>query len=202
MPKSNFNHFLNECDQFENIGIFNKNKSKLSFEQGTKSILNTHTNMFLNARNDSMATTAEKIVAATPPSIIELNSELAFPSLMSSSSLSTASTVSSSSSSSSSSSNAAPKKFKNFKDAIASVSSPKKQVKELKSLIMQPPVVKRPPPPLLVKKESEVIARMILAKNKNIADNVDEEDDEYDEDNKKHIQYNKTHYDDDGGSDY
>ena len=105
MPKSNFNHFLNECDHFENIGTFDKNKSKLSFEQGTRSDTNTntHTNMFLNARTNSMSTTAEK-VAAPLPSVVELNSELAFPSL-----------ISPSSSSSSTSASTAPKKFKNFK---------------------------------------------------------------------------------------
>jgi hypothetical protein len=183
MPKSNFNHFLNECDDFENIGTFNKNKSKLSFEQGTKLNSHSHTNMFLNT--NSMQT-AEKVVAASSPSVVELNSELAFPSLISSSSSTSAST--------------APKKFKNFKDAITSAPSPKKQVKELKPLVMQP-VVKRPvPPPLLVKKESEVFARKVLAKNINIADDDDDDDDEYGEEVKKN---NKTYYDDDdGGSDY
>ena len=197
MPKSNFNHFLNECDHFESIGTFNKNKSKLSFEQGTKSNSNTNANanMFLNARNDSMST-AEKVVATLPsPSIIELNSELAFPSLMSCSSTST------------SSSNIAPNKFKNFKDAISSIPSPKKQkqVKENKPLpnVEQPHTVsKRPPPPLLVKKESEVFARIVLAKTKNMDDNnIDEydDDDDYDADDKKH---NKTYYDDDSDCDY
>ena len=196
MPKSNFNHFLNECDHFENIGTFNKSKSKLSFEQGTKSNSNTNANanMFLNARNDSMST-AEKVVATLPsPSIIELNSELAFPSLMSCSSTST------------SSSNIAPNKFKNFKDAISSIPSPKKQkqVKENKPLpnVEQPHTVsKRPPPPLLVKKESEVFARIVLAKTKNMAaDDVDEDDDDdYDADDNKH---NKTYYEDDSDCDY
>ena len=199
MPKSNFNHFLNECDHFESIGTFNKNKSKLSFEQGTKSNTNADSNMFLNARNDSMST-AEKVVATLPsPSIIELNSELAFPSLMSSSASSTSSSIT------------APKKFKNFKDAISSVPSPKKQkqVKELKPLVpieQTHTVSKRPPPPLLVKKESEVFARIVLAKTKNMADNIDEYDDDYDaddkNDNKKHNKNNKTYYEDDSDCDY
>jgi hypothetical protein len=182
MPKSNFNHFLNECDHFENIGTFNKNKSKLSCEQGTKS----NTNMFLNA--NSMQT-AEKVAAAsvavTSPSIIELNSESAFPSLTTSST------------SSSTSASTAPKKFKNFKDAITSLPSPKKQVKEIKPLVMQS-VVKRPSIPLLVKKESEAFARKVLAKNINIADDDDDDDDEYGEEVK---QNNKTYYDDDDGDD-
>ncbi len=189
MPKSNFNHFLNECDHFENIGTFDKNKSKLSFEQGTTrsdTNTNTHTNMFLNARNDSMST-AEKVVATLPsPSIIELNSELAFPSLMSSSASSTSSSIT------------APKKFKNFKDAIVSAPSPKKQVKELTPLTIQP-VVKRPPPPLLVKKESDAFARKVLAKNNNIDDEIDEDDDEYGE---EEVKKNNTTYYDDGDSDY
>jgi hypothetical protein len=189
MPKSNFNHFLNECDDFKNIGTFDKNKSKLSFEQGTKLNSHSHTNIFLNA--NSMQT-AEKVVvaaAAASPSVIELKSELAFPSLISSS-------VSSSTSAST-----APKKFKNFKDAITSLPSPKKQVKELKPLVMQS-VVKRPvPPPLLVKKESEAFARKVLAKNINIADDdddVDDDDEEYGVEVKKN---NKTYYDDED-SDY
>jgi hypothetical protein len=194
MPKSNFNHFLNECDHFENIGTFDKNKSKLSFEQGTKSNTHTntnvHTNMFLNA--NSMQTAEKVIAAAASPSIIELNSETAFPSLLSSSI--------SSSISSSTSASTAPKKFKNFKDAIVSAPSPKKQVKELTPLTIQP-VVKRPPPPLLVKKESEAFARKVLAKNNNIDDDIDEDDDEYGEEEVK--KNNKTYYDyDDGDSDY
>lgn len=109
MPKSNFNHFLNECDHFENIGTFDKNKSKLSFEQGTKSNTltntNVHTNMFLNA--NSMQTAEKVIAAAASPSIIELNSETAFPSLLSSSI--------SSSISSSTSASTAPKNSKILK---------------------------------------------------------------------------------------
>ena len=184
MPKSNFNHFLNECDHFENIGTFDKNKSKLSFEQGTK--LNSHTNMFLNT--NSMQT-SEKVATVTSPSIIELNSETAFPSLLSSSM------------STSTSASTAPKKFKNFKDAIVSAPSPKKQVRELTPLTIPAPTVKRPPPPLLVKKESEAFARKVLAKNNNIDDDIDEDDDEYGEEEFK--KNNKTYYDDDDGdSDY
>jgi|688.fasta_scaffold257996_2 hypothetical protein len=182
MPKSNFNHFLNECDQFENIGTFNKNKSKLSFEQGTKS--NSHVNMFLNA--NSMQT-SEKVVAAVSPSVVELNSELAFPSL----------STSSSSSSSSLSTNGAPKKFKNFKDAIVSAPSPKKQIKApytpTPSVIIQPH--------LLVKKESENFARKMLAKNKNIINDDDNDDDDDDIDNDVD-KPNKTYYDDNSDSDY
>ena len=130
--------------------------------------------------------TSEKVATVTSPSILELNSELAFPSLSSS--------ISTSSTSTSASTSTAPKKFKNFKDAIASVPSPKKQVKELKPLAIQPVVL-----PLLVKKESEAFARKVLAKHINIADDDDDDDDdEYVEEVKKN---NKTYYDDDGGSD-
>lgn len=179
MPKSNFNHFLNECDQFENIGTFNKNKSKLSFEQGTKS--NSHVNMFLNA--NSMQS-SEKIVAAASPSVVELNSELAFPSLSSSYS----------SSSSSLSTNGAPKKFKNFKDAIVSAPSPKKQIK----VPYTPPPSVIIQPHLLVKKESENFARKMLAKNKNIINDDDDDDDDIDNDVDKP---DKIYYDD-SDSDY
>jgi hypothetical protein len=144
--------------------------------------------MFLNARTNSMSTTAEKVAATLPSPSIELNSELAFPSLISSSI----------SSSSSRSASIAPKKFKNFKDAIVSAPSPKKQVKELTPLTIPTPTVRRPPPPLLVKKESEAFARKVLAKHNNIDDDIDEDDDEYGE---EEVKKNNTTYYDDGDSD-
>jgi hypothetical protein len=105
-------------------------------------------------------------------SVVEINNET-FPSL-------TSTTVTAATTAS-----GIPKKFKNFKDAICAsapeiplTQSPTKQ-KQTRALPNS-----AIPPPMVVKRDSEIYAKKILAKTKNIARFYDDDDDDGDDDNR------------------
>jgi len=183
MPKSNFNHFLNECDHFTNIGTY-KNKSKISFEPEKKS------NMFISSNISNANVLSNSCLEKTTEMHSLQNNNENFPSLSSSSS--------SSASFLSDSKTISEVKFKNFKDAIISAPSPTKMKKLAASAapIQQVSAPQFFPPPLLVKKESEIFKKKMLEKKKNI--NNDDDDDDNDDDD----DFNKTYYDDGNESDY
>jgi hypothetical protein len=149
------------------------------------SIKSVQTNIFKssgdNDSSHSFNSTQTATATATPTStsVVEINNET-FPSLTSARTTTAAAT---------NGGNSIPKKFKNFKDAIcasapapAPLMSPKKQ----KQTRMLP--ISTIPPPVVVKRDSELYAKKMLAKTKNIAafydddDNDDDNDDDCDDD--------------------
>jgi hypothetical protein len=94
-----------------------------------------------------------------------------------------------------------PQKFKNFKDAICASSehalSPTKQ-KQVKAMdVKQSSVAHYRPTPLAVKnvkKDSEMYAKKILAKTKNLAYDDDEDDGDYHSDDNTEESLYKSHY--------
>lgn len=238
MPKSNFNQFLDECEDFKTFE--SKKISKISFETNThnhndeyqcekqhqnrtvnassssetSSNATLSSNIFLsangqgqnrfstnrfnisehaharNTRRENKINMFKKMDAnktavqnydgsggasSSSSHTLEINNET-FPSLVSTSAVSSTTT-----------SNAVPQKFKNFKDAIcASVDEPvlsptkQKQIKVMAAL-KQPSVLHHPHPLAVkaVKKDSEMYAKKILAKTKNVAYDDDEDDDNY-----------------------
>jgi hypothetical protein len=107
----------------------------------------------------------------TSTQVVEINDET-FPSL-------TSTTVAAAKSSSSSSSSSVPKKFKNFKDAICAAAPPS-PTKQKQAQVLSTSAI---PLPMVVKRDSEVYAKKMLAKTKNISafyDDGDDDDGDYD----------------------
>lgn len=249
MPKSNFNQFLDECENFRTAE--NTSMSKISFETNppcdnqtnqnshshnhvkTLNTLNTFSsnlntrssssssssNMFLSKstnnsqgdrfdrfstnRNATLTTTTNATinvqtnifkktdgdnncfnqiptVTSLSMPIVEINNE-SFPSL-------TSTTVTAATTASSS----VPKKFKNFKDAIcASAPAPaltqsptkQKQTRALPNCTI---------PPMVVKRDSEMYAKKMLAKTKNLVAFYDNEDDGDDDDDNRDFNCNRN----------
>jgi hypothetical protein len=112
----------------------------------------------------------------TSTQVVEINNET-FPSL-------TSTTVAAAKSSSSSSS--VPKKFKNFKDAICAAAPPS-PIKQKQAQLLSTSAI---PLPMVVKRDSEVYAKKMLAKTKNISAFYDDgDDDDGDYDNKPMFNY-------------
>ena len=107
----------------------------------------------------------------TSTQVVEINNET-FPSL-------TSTTVAAAKSSSSSSSSV-PKKFKNFKDAICAAAPPS-PTKQKQAQVLSTSAI---PLPMVVKRDSEVYAKKMLAKTKNISAFYDDGDDDDDYDNR------------------
>ena len=251
MPKSNFNQFLDECEDFKTFE--SKKISKISFEINTQthhdpykcenqyqnqtvnvssssetsSNATLSSNIFLsangqgqngfstnrfntseNAKNtrrennnnnnnnnnmfkkmDANQTAVQNCGGASSSShTLEINNQT-FPSLVQTSIVS------------STTNNTVPKKFKNFKDAICSSAdkpllSPTKQ-KQIKAMALKQSSVLHHPHPLAVKavkKDSEMYAKRILAKTKNVAYDDDEDDDDYHDDDNNEESLYQSHY--------
>jgi hypothetical protein len=130
---------------------------------------NVQSNIFKKMDDNSQCFNPIQTVKSTSTSVIEINNET-FPSLRSSVTAAAATTASS-----------VPKKFKNFKDAIcaaANVPTPSPTKQKQNRVLPNSQF----PPPLVVKKDSEMYAKKMLAKTKNLAAYYDDDDDEDDND--------------------
>ena len=155
--------------QGDRFDRFSTNKIN-NYTNVTATTTNAQSNIFRKMDNNNQYLNPIPTVKSTSTSIIEINNET-FPSLTSAATVTAATTAS-----------GVPKKFKNFKDAIcaaAHVATPS-PTKQKQNRVLPNSTF---PPPLVVKRDSEVYAKKILAKTKNLAafyDNDDDEDDDYD----------------------
>jgi len=143
----------------------------------TTNATNAQSNVFRKMDNNNQCFNPIPTVKSTSTSVIEINNET-FPSLTPAVTATVATTASS-----------VPKKFKNFKDAIcAAAPAPAAHVptpsptKQKQNRVLPNSAF---PPPLVVKRDSEVYAKKMLAKTKNLAafydnNDDDDEDDDYD----------------------
>ena len=152
-------------DRFDRFSTTNRNATSITNATSVQTNIFKKTDDNNQCFNENPPATSRP----TPNTVIEINNET-FPSL-------TSAPVAAATSSS------VPKKFKNFKDAICAtaptlaVSSPTKQKQ---ARVLPNSAI---PPPMVVKRDSEIYAKKMLAKTKNISavyDDDDEEDGDYD----------------------
>jgi len=174
---SSSNIFLSKSANNGRSRIDRFSTNRVNNYTNTTATTNVQTNIFkkiddnINCFNPIPTTTSTS--TSTSMSTVEINNET-FPSL-------TSATVASETTSMS-----VPKKFKNFRDAIcatapapvvAATPSPTKQ-KQTRALPTSAFL-----PPMVVKRDSEIYAKKMLAKTKNLAEFYgDHDDDDYDDD--------------------
>lgn len=169
------NNSRDKFDRFSTNGMNNYTNAS--------SMTNVQTNIFKKTGGDNNCfNPIPTAVISTSMPVVEINNE-SFPSLTSTSTTITAATTANSS---------VPKKFKNFKDAIcASAPAPapsqsptkQKQTRALPNCTI---------PPMVVKRDSEMYAKKMLAKTKNLVAFYDNEDDGDDDDDNRDFNCNRN----------
>ena len=167
------NNSRDKFDRFSTNGMNNYTNAS--------STTNVQTNIFKKTDGDNNQCFNQiPTVKSTSMPVVEINNE-SFPSL-------TSTTVTAATTASSS----VPKKFKNFKDAIcASAPAPaltqsptkQKQTRALPNCTI---------PPMVVKRDSEMYAKKMLAKTKNLVAFYDNEDDGDDDDDNRDFNCNRN----------
>ena len=148
----------------------------------TTNATNVQTNIFKKTGGDNNRCFNQiPTVTSTSMPVVEINNE-SFPSL-------TSTTVTAATTANSS----VPKKFKNFKDAIcASAPAPALSQSPTKQKQTRALPNSTVPPPTVVKRDSEMYAKKILAKTKNLVAFYDNEDDGDDDDDNRDFNCNRN----------
>ena len=167
------NNSRDKFDRFSTNGMNNYTNAS--------STTNVQTNIFKKTDGDNNCFNQIPTVTSTSMPVVEINNE-SFPSL-------TSTTVTAATTASSS----VPKKFKNFKDAIcASAPAPALSQSPTKQKQTRALPNSTVPPPTVVKRDSEMYAKKMLAKTKNLVAFYDNEDDGDDDDDNRDFTCNRN----------